>query len=462
MSPTFTSFEVRNYRIWFAGALVSNVGTWMGRVGQDWLVLTVLTAGSATALGVVTGLQFLPFLLLAPWAGLIADRFPKRRTLLLTQTMLAVSSLLLGVLAVTGLAQLWHVYVIALLQGVTTAIDNPARQAFVSEMVPNDKLANAVSLNSASFNLGRLIGPGVAGLVIAAWGTGQALLLNTVTFVFVIAALLLLRANELKPAPLAKARGGIREGFSYVRNRGDLQLVMLLVFVLGTFGMNFQITMALMATKVFDKGAGEFGLLGSIMAIGSLSAALFSARRKVPRLRVLLISLAAFTVAATVAAMAPHLLDVRPGPGARRVLGAHGADDGERHGPDPGRAGDAGARHGVVHGDLHGRHPRRCPAHRVDLRDVRAPLDDRYRCRGDGDHAGRCVRVAREVAECPRELRVATTPEGARRRHQPADPGNGDRPGTGAGSMTPLFRRRMTLGVLGVLIAVAAVYALTR
>ena len=305
MSPTFTSFEVRNYRIWFAGALVSNVGTWMGRVGQDWLVLTVLTAGSATALGAVTGLQFLPFLLLAPWAGLIADRFPKRRTLLLTQTMLAVSSLLLGVLAVTGLAQLWHVYVIALLQGVTTAIDNPARQAFVSEMVPNDKLANAVSLNSASFNLGRLIGPGVAGLVIAAWGTGQALLLNTVTFVFVIAALLLLRANELKPAPLAKARGGIREGFSYVRNRGDLQLVMLLVFVLGTFGMNFQITMALMATKVFDKGAGEFGLLGSIMAIGSLSAALFSARRKVPRLRVLLISLAAFTVVATVAAMAP-------------------------------------------------------------------------------------------------------------------------------------------------------------
>ena len=305
MSPTFTSFEVRNYRIWFAGALVSNIGTWMGRVGQDWLVLTVLTAGSATALGVVTGLQFLPFLLLAPWAGLIADRFPKRRTLLLTQSMLAVSSLLLGVLAVTGIAELWHVYLIALLQGITTAIDNPTRQAFVSEMVPNDKLANAVSLNSASFNLGRLIGPGVTGLVIAAWGTGQALLLNTVTFVFVIVALLLLRAHELVPAPFAKARGGIREGFRYVRGRGDLQLVMLLVFVLGTFGMNFQITMALMATKVFDKGAGEFGLLGSIMAIGSLAAALRSAGRKQPRLRVLLVSLAAFTVAASVAAMAP-------------------------------------------------------------------------------------------------------------------------------------------------------------
>ena len=305
MSPTFTSLEIRNYRVWAAGALVSNIGTWMGRVGQDWLVLTVLTAGSATALGVVTGLQFLPFLLLAPWAGLIADRFPKRRTLLATQAMLAVSSLVLGVLAVTGTAQLWHVYAIALLQGITTAIDNPARQAFVSEMVPSEKLANAVALNSASFNLGRLIGPGVAGVVIALWGTGEALLLNTGTFVFVIVALLMLRRNELRPAPLAKARGGIREGFRYVRDRGDIQLVMLLVFVLGTFGMNFQITMALMATKVFDKGAGEFGLLGSIMAVGSLTAALLSARRKTPRLRVLLLSLVGFTVAATVAAAAP-------------------------------------------------------------------------------------------------------------------------------------------------------------
>ncbi len=305
MSPTFTSLEVRNYRLWFAGALVSNIGTWMGRVGQDWLVLTVLTAGSATALGVVTGLQFLPFLLLAPWAGLIADRFPKRRILLLTQTMLAASSLLLGILAVTGVARLWHVYVIALLQGVTTAIDNPARQAFVAEMVPADKLANAVSLNSASFNLGRLIGPGAAGLVIAAWGTGEALLLNTVTFVFVIAAILMLKTAELRPAPLVRGRGGIRDGFRYVRRRRDIQLVMLLVFVLGTFGMNFQITMALMATKVFDKGASEFGLLGSVMAVGSLTAALMSARRKVPRLRVLLVALVGFTVAAALAAAAP-------------------------------------------------------------------------------------------------------------------------------------------------------------
>ena len=305
MSPTFTSFEVRNYRLWFGGGLVSNIGTWMGRVGQDWLVLTVLTDGSATALGVVTGLQFLPFLLLAPWAGLIADRFPRRRTLFLTQSMLAVSSLVLGLLAVTGTAQLWHVYVIALLQGVTTAIDNPARQAFVSDLVPPDRLANAVALNSASFNLGRLVGPGLAGLVIAVWGTGQALLLNTLTFVFVLVALVLVRDGELRTPARAPGRGGIREGFAYVRHRRDLQLVLFLVFVLGTFGMNFQLTMALMATKVFGHGAGGFGLLGSVMAVGSLSAALLAARRKVPRLRVLLGSLAGFTAASAVAAVAP-------------------------------------------------------------------------------------------------------------------------------------------------------------
>ncbi|QIM21814.1 MFS transporter [Phycicoccus sp. HDW14] len=305
MSPTFTSLEVRNYRLWFLGGFVSNVGTWIGRVGQDWLVLTVLTAGSATALGVVTGLQFLPFLLLAPWTGLIADRFSRRRILLVTQTLLALTSLVLGILAVTGTAQLWHVYAIALFQGVTTAIDNPARQVFVSEMVPPDKLTNAVALNSASFNAGRLIGPGLAGLVIAWWGTGQALLLNTLTFVFVLAALAMLTTSELRSPSRAKGRGGIREGFAYVRHRRDIQLVMLLVFVLGTFGMNFQITMALMATKVFDKGAGEFGLLGSIMAIGSLTAALLSARRAEPRLRVLLLALVGFTVSAVLAATAP-------------------------------------------------------------------------------------------------------------------------------------------------------------
>ncbi|PRY53470.1 putative MFS family arabinose efflux permease [Knoellia remsis] len=305
MSPTFTSFAVRNYRIFYAGSFVSNIGTWMGRVAQDWLVLTELTDHSSQALGIVTGLQFLPFLVLAPWAGAIADRFPKRRILLVTQTLLLVTSLVLAALVLFGVAALWHVYLIALAQGVVTAIDNPARQSFVSEMVPRDKLANAVALNSASFNAGRLIGPGLAGLMIAAVGTGWTLLVNVATFVFVIAALALLRPGELMPAPLTRGKGAIRDGIRYVRNRPDLKVVMLLVFVLGTFGMNFQVTTALMATQEFGKGPTEYGILGSIMATGSLTAALLSARRARPRLRILLVALAGFTLSTTAAALAP-------------------------------------------------------------------------------------------------------------------------------------------------------------
>ena len=305
MSPTFTSFTERNYRIYYAGSFVSNVGTWMGRVAQDWLVLTELTDNSSQALGIVTGLQFLPFLVLAPWAGAIADRFPKRRILIVTQALLLVTSLLLAVLVLTGAATLWMVYGIALTQGVITAIDNPARQSFVSEMVPRDKLANAVALNSASFNAGRLIGPGAAGLMIAAYGTGWTLLVNVTTFVFVLVALSRLRTSELVPSPLTRGKGAIRDGLTYVRNRPDLKVVMLLVFVLGTFGMNFQVTTALMATQEFDKGPTEYGVLGSIMAIGSLTAALLSARRGEPRLRVLLFALVGFTVSTTAASLAP-------------------------------------------------------------------------------------------------------------------------------------------------------------
>ncbi|GAA2737448.1 MFS transporter [Pedococcus aerophilus] len=306
MSPTFSSLAVRNYRIYATGAFISNIGTWMGRVAQDWLVLTELTDHSSTALGIVTGLQFLPFLLLAPWAGMIADRYPKRVILAITQTALAVSSLALGLLVVTGTAELWMVYGIALFTGIATAVDNPARQTFVSEMVPRERLANAVSLNSASFNAGRLIGPGVAGLTIAAFGTGWTLLLNTLTFVAVLIALASMTRAELKPAPmLTRGKGAIREGVSYVRGRPDIMLVMALVFVLGTFGMNFQITTALMATREFGKGPQEYGLLGSIMAIGSLSAALLSARRARPRLRILLIAFVGFTLSSGLAAIAP-------------------------------------------------------------------------------------------------------------------------------------------------------------
>src|SRR3954453_18591902 len=279
MSPTFSSLSIYNYRVYFGGALVSNIGTWMGRVAQDWLVLTVLTDHDPVALGVVTGLQFAPMVLLAPWAGMIADRFAKRRILFATQSMLAITSLLTGVLVVTGVVQLWHVYLLAMLQGLATAVDSPARQTFVSEMVPRTSLANAVSLNSASFNAARIIGPGGAGLVIAAVGTGPAFFVNTLSFVAVLVALTQMKPERLRPAPRTRGKGQIRDGLRYVKGRPDIILIMVLVFVLGTFGMNFQLTTALMATQLFHKGAGEYGLLGSIMAIGSLSAALLSAPR---------------------------------------------------------------------------------------------------------------------------------------------------------------------------------------
>jgi MFS family permease len=308
MSPTFASLSIYNYRVFATGALISNTGTWMGRVAQDWLVLTQLTPHSSVALGIVTGLQFAPLALFAPVAGMIADRFPKRRILFATQSALALTSLLTGVLVVTGAVELWHIYLLAFVQGVSVALDNPARQTFVSEMVPHESLSNAVGLNSASFNAARLIGPGVAGLVIAAFDTGPAFFVNTLSFVAVLFALSKMRPGELNITPRHRGKGQVREGLRYVRGRPDIILIMALVFVLGTFGMNFQMTTALMATTVFHKGAGEYGLLGSIMAVGSLSAALLSARRPYPRLRILLVAFAAFAVASAAAALAPSYI----------------------------------------------------------------------------------------------------------------------------------------------------------
>lgn len=305
MSPTFRALEIRNYRLYASGAFVSNIGTWMGAVAQNWLVLTELTDYSSQALGLVVGLQFAPFLLLAPFTGMIADRFPKRRILLTTQSVMGVLMSLTAVLVFTETIELWMMFVLAALLGSTMAIDNPARQTIVSEMVPKDTLANAVALNSASFNAGRLIGPAVAGVTIAQWGTGVAFLLNGLSFLAVIGCLAVLRPAEMRPTPLARGRGAIREGLAYVRRRRDIQLVLLLVFVFGTFGMNFQITTALMATTVFDKGPTEFGILGSVIAIGSLTGALMSARRGTARLRTLLLALVGFTAASTASALAP-------------------------------------------------------------------------------------------------------------------------------------------------------------
>lgn len=304
MSAMFRALDNRNYRIWAGGAIVSNIGTWMQRVAQDWLVLTVLTNHSGAALGITTGLQFLPMLLLGPYGGVLADRYRKRVILLWTQVAMGVTGLVLGLLVVTGTAQLWHAYLAALCLGIAGAIDAPSRQAFVSELVGHDNISNAVALNSASFNTARLTGPAIAGVLIAWVGTGPVFLLNAASFAAVIISLFQIRTSELVPAVRpSRSKHQVAEGVRYVRQRPDLVLILFMVGILGAFGMNFPITNALMTTIEFGVGPGEFGLLGSIMAVGTLAGALLAARRAGPRLRYLLggaLGLGAFTLLASV------------------------------------------------------------------------------------------------------------------------------------------------------------------
>ena len=304
MSAMFRALENPNYRVWAGGALVSNIGTWMQRVAQDWLVLTVLTNHSGTAVGITTALQFLPMLLLGPYAGVLADRYRKRVILLWTQTAMGLCGLILGLLVVTGWAQLWHVYLAALALGIAAAIDGPARQAFVSELVGPDKISNAVALNSASFNSARLTGPAIAGLLIAWIGTGPVFLLNAVSFVAVIISLFRVKLSQLEPStPVVRGKHQVVDGLRYVRQRPDLVLILVMVGLLGAFGMNFAVTNSLMATAEFGMGPEEFGLLGSIMAVGTLAGALLAARRSGPRLRFMLggaLTLGAFTLLASI------------------------------------------------------------------------------------------------------------------------------------------------------------------
>ncbi len=312
MSTTFTALRIRNYRLFAIGSLVSNIGTWMQRVAQDWLVLQL--TGSGKALGITTGLQFLPMLLFSPMAGVFADRFSKRRVIAVAQVVLGLTAGLLGVMAIAGWVAVWHVYVIAFVFGTAAAFDTPARQAFVNEMVPRETLSNAVALNSASFNLARMIGPAAAGGLIALLGsgasaTGWVILVNAATYIAVLVSLQRMRASDLTPIDrLARGKGQIRDGLRYVRGRPDIMLIMAIVFSAGTFGLNFQMTTALMATEVFDKGAGEYGLLGSILAVGSLAGSLLSARRPLSRQRLVIVASLAFGATEMVAGLMPNYL----------------------------------------------------------------------------------------------------------------------------------------------------------
>ena len=306
LGTTFASLRYFNYRVWFCGVTVSNLGAWIQRVGQDWLVLRVLTNANGWAPAIVTALQFLPFIGLSAYAGLLADRLPRRRLLVLTQAGQAILAFTLGILTLTGVVQLWHVYVFAFLLGCVTAIDNPVRQTFVQEMVPGDMLPNAVGLNSASFNSSRLIGPAIAGLLIEWFGCGVTFIINGCTFMATIVALMLMRPKLLYPVPKAERhKGQIREAVQYVRGRRDLVMIFTVMAIMSCFAFNTQLTNALMATKVFDKPAGQFGLISSVFAIGALLGALGAARRRHPRLRLILTAGFFFGIAAALSSVTP-------------------------------------------------------------------------------------------------------------------------------------------------------------
>lgn len=306
MSKTFHSLKYPNFRLWIAGNVVASTGTWMQRVAQDWLVLTVLTDGAGSQLGIVTALQFLPLLVLSPWMGALADRVNRRTLLQITQASTGILGLGLGLLVLTNQAELWMVYCFALAGGVASAADSPARQAFVSELVPPTSLANAVGLNSAAFNTARLIGPAVSGLIIEWVGMGPVFLINAGLFLMPVLTLALMNPDLLRRPPLVpRAKGQIREGFAYVRSHPDIVSIMVIMGMVSAFGLNFQMTSAMMATEVFGKSAGEYGMLGSYMAIGSLAGALIAARRARPRLRLIVGAALIFGLFEAALALAP-------------------------------------------------------------------------------------------------------------------------------------------------------------
>jgi MFS family permease len=306
LKTTFRSLASFNYRIWAAGALVSNIGSWMQRTAQDWIVLTELTHRNATAVGIVMGLQFGPQILLLPLTGFAADHLNRRKILFCTQAAMGLLALGLGLLVVTHLVQLWHVYVFAFLLGCAAAFDSPARQTFVAELVDERHLSNAVALNSTSFNAARMIGPAIAGGLIASVGSGWVFLINAASFLAVLSSLVMLRPDPSAPARHAgRPRGALIDGFRYVWGRPDLKVILFMLFLVGTFGLNFPIFISTMAVSVFHAGAGQYGLLTSMMAAGSVTGALMAAARAKPGIPVLLTGAAIFGIGCAVAAMMP-------------------------------------------------------------------------------------------------------------------------------------------------------------
>jgi MFS family permease len=308
----FGSLRERNYRLFASGQVVSNIGTWMQRVAQDWLVLE-LSGNSPMALGIAAALQFAPTLVLSAWAGMLADRMDKRKLLIAVQAGMGLSALVLGTLVVTGSAQLWMVYLLCLSLGVFSSMDSPIRQSFVGEMVGRPQVPNAVALNSMTFNLARIVGPAIAGLMITAVGTGWVFLINAASFVAVIGGLAMMNSAQLYvTTKVARQRGQLVEGLRYVRGRPDLVVLLTLVFCVSTFGMTFFVTLANVAANLFHRDASGYGLLSTMLAVGTLAGATLAARRSTrgggPRLRTVLLGAAGYGVAECVLTFMPTYL----------------------------------------------------------------------------------------------------------------------------------------------------------
>lgn len=279
MRRTFSSLRIRNYRLYFLGQIVSVSGTWMQRVAQSWLVLEI--TGSGTAIGLVTALQFLPILLLAPQGGVIADRWDKRRLLLVTQTTAGVLAATLGVLVVTDVVRLWMVYVLAGALGLVNSVDNPTRQTFVIEMVGRDTVTNAVSLYSVLVNVARVFGPAAAGALIVATGLGICFLINSTTYLAVIVALLLMRASELTPAPVQPRRKGqFRQGLGYVRSTPSVLIPLVMMGIVGTFAYEYQVVLPLFAKFTFGGDAATFAAMTAWSGAGAVVGGLLTAGRR--------------------------------------------------------------------------------------------------------------------------------------------------------------------------------------
>lgn len=307
----FAALRTRNYRLWASGQIVSLVGTWMQRVAQDWLVLT-LSGGNGFAVGIVMALQFGPTLLLSVWGGVLADRYDKRKLLMITQAFAAVCGLVLGLLDVGNIVALWHVYLIAFVLGCSSAIDAPVRQSFTIEMVGQETLSNAIALNSMTFNMARIIGPAISGVLITMIGTGWVFLINAVSFAAVFGALVAMRARDLfrvEPAP--RAKGQVRAGFAYVWSRPDLRVLLATVFMVSTFGLNFPLSLAVLARNSFGSGADAYGLLSTTLAVGTLAGATLAAKRvNAPRLRLFLAAVIGFGIFEILVGVMPNYIAV--------------------------------------------------------------------------------------------------------------------------------------------------------